>query len=70
MLKLNYQVRSILLFFLFFSSNMFFSQTDFSDSCEDLFSYSNVKKIVKADTSIYALTDNAIFVYDEASKRN
>ena len=49
---------------------MFFSQTDFSDSCEDLFSYSNVKKIVKADTSIYALTDNAIFVYDEASKRN
>ena len=47
---------------------MFFSQTDFSDSWEDLFSYSNVKKIVKADTSIYALTDNAIFVYDEASK--
>ncbi len=44
-----------------------FSQVDYSDSWEDFFSYNNVKNFVKANDKIYAIVDNAVFVYDETS---
>lgn len=43
------------------------AQTDYSASWEDYFSYNNVKDFVKVDTKIYALVDNAVFIYDEIS---
>jgi len=52
---------------LFFSF-LFSAQTDYSDSWEDLYSYNNVKDIVKVDEVIYALVDNAIFTYDTATE--
>ena len=52
---------------LFFSF-LFSAQTDYSDSWEDLYSYNNVKDIVKVDEVIYALVDNAIFTYDIATE--
>ena len=41
------------------------SQIDFSDNWEDFYAYNNVKDFVKVDTKIYAITDNAVFIYDE-----
>ena len=41
-----------------------YSQTDFSDRWEDMFSYANVKDFVKVGNEIYALADNAIFIYN------
>jgi hypothetical protein len=42
-----------------------FSQVDYSNNWEDFFSYNNVKNFVKANDKIYAIVDNAVFVYDE-----
>ena len=55
------------LYVLFFSG-IFSAQTDYSDSWEDLYSYNNVKDIVKVDEIIYALVDNAVFTYDTATE--
>ncbi len=51
-----------LIVFLFFISG--WSQTDYSSNWEDFYSYNNVKDFEKVDTKIYALVDNAIFIYD------
>lgn len=40
------------------------SQTDFSNSWEDFFSYNNVKDFISTDTRIYAIADNAAFIYN------
>jgi TSS9, PorZ, N-terminal beta-propeller domain/Two component regulator propeller len=55
-------VTPCLLLFLFVDT--LFSQTDFSDNWEDFYSYNNVKDFVKIDERIYAITDNAAFIYD------
>ncbi|HHC79672.1 MAG TPA: hypothetical protein ENK46_07310, partial [Flavobacteriia bacterium] len=44
------------------------SQTDFSTSWEDFYSYNNVKDFIKVDTKIYAVTDNAVFIYDTVTQ--
>lgn len=49
----------VLLFFV-----NIWSQTDYSNNWEDFYSYNNVKDFVKVDTKIYALVDNAIFIFD------
>lgn len=41
-----------------------FAQTDFSDKWEDFYSYNNVKDFVKIDNTIYAIADNAAFIYN------
>ncbi|MFL0170705.1 type IX secretion system anionic LPS delivery protein PorZ [Tenacibaculum maritimum] len=52
------------IFFLAFMISLFTeAQTDFSDRWEDFYSYNNVKDFVKVDTLIYAIVDNAVFVY-------
>ncbi|RLD74369.1 MAG: hypothetical protein DRJ07_19725, partial [Bacteroidetes bacterium] len=41
-----------------------FAQTDFSDKWEDFYSYNNVKDFIKINHIIYAIADNAAFVYN------
>ena len=53
---------------LFLFSQLFFGQTDYSNSWEDFYSYNNVKDFVIVDNLIYALADNAIFTYDLATE--
>ncbi len=55
------QFATIWLFFLALTS---FSQTDFSANWEDFYSYNNVKDFTKVDDKIYAIVDNAVFIYD------
>lgn len=50
-----------------FSSDCF-SQTDFSDSWEDFYSYNNVKDFTVVNKRIYAAADNAVFINDEINK--
>ena len=56
---------ALLLFIISFTS---FSQTDFSASWEDFYSYNNVKNFTKAGDKIYAIVDNAVFIYDVVTK--
>jgi len=51
-----------LLLFLF--TLISWSQTDFSANWEDFYSYNNIKDLIKVDSKIYAVVDNAVFVYD------
>ncbi len=44
------------------------SQTDFSTNWEDFYSYNNVKDFIKVDTKIYAVVDNAVFIYDTTTQ--
>jgi len=48
----------------FFFSFLSFSQIDFSDQWEDFYSYNNVKDFIKIEDKIYAISDNASFIYD------
>ena len=48
---------------LFFFINSW-CQTDYSNKWEDFFSYNNVKDFTKVGDKIYAITDNAVFIYD------
>lgn len=52
---------------LFYFCNLL-AQTDYSTNWEDFYSYNNVKDFTEANNTIYALVDNAIFVYDIESK--
>lgn len=53
---------SVLLSFLYLQIS--FAQVDYSNTWEDFYSYNNVKDIIKVDHKIYALCDNAVFIYD------
>ncbi|QTE24284.1 two-component regulator propeller domain-containing protein [Polaribacter cellanae] len=55
------------IYILLFSIISIYSQTDYSDSWEDFFSYNNVKDFTKVGNTIYALADNAVFTYDAVS---
>ena len=57
-----------LAFFFIFSTSFVSAQIDYSDSWEDFFSYNNVKDFVKVDNMLYALSDNAIFTYDDTTQ--
>ena len=51
------------IFFIFFYL-ISFSQNDYSNQWEDFYSYNNVKDFVKIDSKIYAIADNAAFIFD------
>jgi hypothetical protein len=55
---------------LFLVAQQTFSQTDFSENWEDFYSYNNVKDFVKINEKIYAITDNAVFIYDIITNEN
>jgi hypothetical protein len=50
--------------FIYLCAHSLFSQTDFSSTWEDFFSYNNVKDFIEIDNRIYAISDNAAFIYD------
>ncbi len=58
-------MKKLFFLFLFSLSLPIFSQIDYSGSWEDFYSYNNVKDFVKVDNILYALTDNAVFTFDE-----
>lgn len=60
-------MKKIFSLIILISSITMFSQTDYSESWEDFYSYNNVKDFTKVDSVIYALTDNAVFTYDLTS---
>jgi hypothetical protein len=43
---------------------MSWGQTDFSSNWEDFYSYNNVKDFIKVNSKIYAIADNAVFIYN------
>ncbi len=49
---------------IFFFSVLSFSQIDYNEQWEDFYSYNNVNDFVKVDNKIYAITDNASFIFD------
>lgn len=61
-------MKKYLLFFLLLIPFFSFSQTDYSSRWEDFFSYNSVKDFITVNDKIYALTDNAVFIYDTNSK--
>lgn len=61
-------MKKIGLLFLLLLGFRVFAQVDYSDNWEDLYSYANVKDFVKQDNVIYAVVDNAAFVYDIQTK--
>ena len=50
--------------FLCVIAQSLYAQTDFSSSWDDFFSYNNVKDFIEIDGRIYAVADNAAFIYD------
>ena len=48
----------------FFVCQSVFSQIDYSTQWEDFYSYNNVKDFIKSNDNIYAIVDNAAFIYD------
>ncbi len=62
------KMRKLLVLCCLFWLNASYSQIDYSGSWEDFYSYNNVKDFVKVDTKIYAITDNAVFIYDSSTK--
>ena len=61
-------MKKLFLLYILFFSTFFSAQTDYSNSWEDFYSYNNVKDFIKVDSKIYAVTDNAVFIYDEISQ--
>ena len=50
---------------LLFQLQLLYGQTDLSNSWEDFFSYNKVKDLMIMEERVYAITDNAAFIYDE-----
>lgn len=59
--------KSVLLFTLFIPF-LLTAQIDYSDRWEDFYSYNNIKDVVKNDNTLYALADNAVFLYNTNTK--
>ena len=56
----------VFIFFLF--SIILHSQTNFADSWEGFYSYTNVKKIHAVGDQLFAITDNAAFIYNSTTR--
>ncbi len=59
---MRYYITGIL---LLFSVLLIEAQTNYTDKWEDMYSYNNVVDFTHTDTHIYALSDNALFIYDK-----
>ena len=62
-------MRKILFILIIFITYITTAQVDYSDSWEDFYSYNNVKDFVKVGNVFYALSDNAVFIYDSATQQ-
>ncbi len=56
--------KKIIIVLVFLSQFSLLSQVDYSDKWEDFFSYNLVNDFVVANDKIYAISENAVFVYD------
>jgi len=61
-------MKKYIFLFLFLFTLFSWSQTDFTSNWEDFYSYNNVKDFIKVNSKIYAVTDNAVFIFDENSQ--
>lgn len=57
-------MRLISIFLCLIATQLAYTQHDYSAQWEDFYSYNNVKEVLQVDDKIYALCDNAIFIYD------
>ena len=57
-------MKKVVFCYIFLTLQSIYSQSDFSNSWEDFYSYNSVKQIEKVDEIIYALADNAVFTYN------
>jgi len=57
-------IKSILITIFLFICHSTISQIDYSSEWEDFYSYNNVKDFIKINSTIYAISDNAAFIYD------
>ena len=64
LLKMRNNLKAFLIVIFFAVYLNSFSQIDFSSQWEDFYSYNNVKDFIKIDSKIYAIVDNAAFIYD------
>ena len=62
-------MKHILKLIIFLSYSLVFCQSDFSADWEDFFSYNNAKDFLKIGNQIYVAVDNAVFIYDESTKK-
>ncbi len=62
------KVRLLFLIFFIVTLPNIFSQVDYSDSWEDFYSYNNVKDFHIDNHKIYAVSDNAAFIYDTSTQ--
>ncbi|QCX40944.1 hypothetical protein FF125_21760 [Aureibaculum algae] len=61
-------LKRLIFLFVLMSNLPSWSQTDFSSNWEDFYSYNNVKDFIKVESKIYAVTDNAVFIYDTVTQ--
>lgn len=61
-------MKKVIFCYIFLVLQSIYSQSDFSNSWEDFYSYNSVKQIEKVGEIIYALTDNAVFTYNVNTK--
>lgn len=61
---LRFKVMKYINFFTLLFFQFLFSQNDFTENWEDLYSYNNVQDFIIDDSKIYAACENAIFIYD------
>ncbi|MBJ2174142.1 hypothetical protein JBL43_07830 [Aureibaculum sp. A20] len=61
-------MKRLIFLFVLMSNLSSWSQTDFSSNWEDFYSYNNVKDFIKVESKIYAVTDNAVFIYDTVTE--
>lgn len=57
-------MKKAVLFLAILYASIATSQVDYSNSWEDFFSYNNVKDFEKIGETIYALSDNGVFIYN------
>lgn len=62
-------MKHIIKLIVFLSYSSVFCQSNFSADWEDFFSYNNAKDFLKVDDNIYVAADNAIFIFNETSKK-
>jgi len=57
-------MKKAIFFLVILHSTIVSAQVDYSSSWEDFFSYNNVKDFEKIGETIYALSDNGVFIYN------
>ena len=68
-LSLNVIMKKFFQIYFLLLASYNWAQTDYSKNWEDFYSYANVKDFVKVNNQIYALVDNAVFIYNTSTNQ-